>query len=209
MSMAYYERNFKNVLYRMRSNYALSSPNNETKQYYHDKIMEFIVNYPDIVENLITSINVNNNEDQSYDVKCRVASSILLESVLKNRIHKIGLLISTVNSVRKYQLKDESDFGERYHTQYSEPYYYDSAYLLPDDSNKINKAIPIDANGKCHIAELVTAKSNKDDDNDEHQDEQQDKNKNPEKQMLKWLCTDRCKLLTENDIKAIIEIRQY
>ena len=27
--------------------------------------------------------------------------------------------------------------------------------------------------------------------------------------MLKWLCTDRCKLLTENDIKAIIEIRQY
>ena len=85
----------------MRSNYALSSPNNETKEYYHDKIMEFIVNYPDIVEKLITSINVNDNEDQSYEVKCRVASSILLESVLKNQIHKIGLLISTVNSVRK------------------------------------------------------------------------------------------------------------
>ena len=29
--MAYYERNIKNVLYRMCSNYALSSPNNETK----------------------------------------------------------------------------------------------------------------------------------------------------------------------------------
>ena len=42
------------------------------KKYYHDKIMEFIVNYPDIVEKLITSINVSNNEDQSYDVKCRV-----------------------------------------------------------------------------------------------------------------------------------------
>ena len=116
-NMEHYERNFNNVLYRMRSNYALSSPNNETKEYYHDKIMEFIVNYPDIVEKLISSINVNDNEDQSYDVKCRVASSILLESVLKNRIHKIGLLISTINSVRKYQLKSESDFGERYHTQ--------------------------------------------------------------------------------------------
>ena len=81
------------------------------KKYYHDKIMEFIVNYPDIVEKLITSINVSNNEDQSYDVKCRVVWSILLESVLKNRIHKIGLLISTVNSARKHQLKDESDFG--------------------------------------------------------------------------------------------------
>ena len=105
----------------MRSNYALSSPNNETKHYYHDKIMEFIANYPDIVEKLITSINVNDNKDQSYDVKCRVASSNLLESVLKNRIQKIGLFISTVNSVRKYQLKDESDFCERYHTPYSEP----------------------------------------------------------------------------------------
>ena len=170
--------------------------------------MEFIVNYPDIVEKLITSINVNVNEDQFYDVKCRVASSILLESVLKNRIHTIGLLISTVNSVRKYQLKDESDFGEGYHTQYSEPYYYDSAYILPDDTKKINKAIPVDVNGKCHIAALVTAKSDKDDEDDEHQDEQQDKSKKPEKQMLKWLCTNRCKLLTENDIKAIIEIRQ-
>ena len=96
----------------MRSNYALSSPNNETKEYYHDKIMKFIVNYPDIVEKLMTSINVNDNKDQSYDVKYRVASSILLESVLQNRIHKIGSLISAVNSVRKYQLNDESDFGE-------------------------------------------------------------------------------------------------
>ena len=72
INRTYYESNFNNVLYRMRSNYALSSPNNETKEYYHDKIMEFIVNYPDIVEKLITSINVNDNEDQSYDVKCRV-----------------------------------------------------------------------------------------------------------------------------------------
>ena len=72
----------------MRSNYALSSPNNETKKYYHDKIIEFIVRYPDIVEKLISIININNNEDQTYDVKSRVASSVLLESVLKNRIHR-------------------------------------------------------------------------------------------------------------------------
>ena len=42
------------------------------KNYYHDKIMEFIVNYPDIVEKLISRINVNDNENQSYDVKCRI-----------------------------------------------------------------------------------------------------------------------------------------
>ena len=100
INRTYYESNFNNVLYRMRSNYALSSPNNETKEYYHDKIMEFIVNYPDIIEKLITTINVNDNEDQSYDVKCRIATSTLLELVLQKRIHKIGMLISTVNSVR-------------------------------------------------------------------------------------------------------------
>ena len=81
--------------------------------------------------------------------------------------------------------------------------------LLLDDSNKIGNAIPIDTYEKSHIAGLVTAKRDNDDDDDEHQDEQQDKNKKPEKQMLKWLCTDMCKLLTENDIKAIVEIRQY
>ena len=40
---------------------------------------------------------------------------------------------------------------------------------------KINKAIPIDAYGKCHIAELVIAKSDNDDDDDEYKDEQKDK----------------------------------
>ena len=50
INRTYYEHNFKNVFYRIRSNYALSSPNNETKEYYHDKIMAFIVNYPDIVQ---------------------------------------------------------------------------------------------------------------------------------------------------------------
>ena len=47
--------------------------------------------------------------------------------------------------------------------------------------NKVNKAIPVDANGKCHIAALVTAKSDNDDDDDEHKDEQQQANKIPEK----------------------------
>ena len=61
----------------------------------------------------------------------------------------------------------------------------DSAYIFPYDTNKIGKTIPVDAYGKCHIAELVAAKSDED---DEHHDQQPQANNKPEKQMLKWLC---------------------
>ena len=35
---------YSSVTRLFRANYALSSPNNETKEYYNDKIMDFIVN---------------------------------------------------------------------------------------------------------------------------------------------------------------------
>ena len=54
-----------------------------------------------------------------------------------------------------------------------------------------------------HCCDLLQQVSDKDDEDDELQDKQEDKNKKPEKQMLKCQCTDRCKLLSENDIKAI------
>ena len=42
-----------------------------------------------------------NFENISYDSKCNAASSILLESVLKRRSHKVGVLIRAANSIRK------------------------------------------------------------------------------------------------------------
>ena len=43
-------------------------------------------------------------ENTSHDSKCNAASSILLESVLKNRSHKVGVLIRAANSIRKLKL---------------------------------------------------------------------------------------------------------
>uniref|UniRef100_A0A1X7SHT6 Uncharacterized protein n=1 Tax=Amphimedon queenslandica TaxID=400682 RepID=A0A1X7SHT6_AMPQE len=54
-------------------------------------------------------------ENTSYDSKCNAASSILLESVLKNRSHKVGVLIRASNSIRKLKLNSFSDFGEQCH----------------------------------------------------------------------------------------------
>ena len=61
-------------------------------------------------------------------VNVNAAASILLESVLKNRSHKVGVLIRAANSIRKLKLNSFSDFGEQCHTKNSEPY-YESAYL--------------------------------------------------------------------------------
>ena len=48
-------------------------------------------------------------ENTSYDSKCNAASSILLESVSKNRSHKVGVLIRATNSIRKLKLNSFSN----------------------------------------------------------------------------------------------------
>uniref|UniRef100_A0A1X7V3L6 Uncharacterized protein n=1 Tax=Amphimedon queenslandica TaxID=400682 RepID=A0A1X7V3L6_AMPQE len=60
---------------------------------------------PEIVDNLLpSSMNGVDFENTSYDSKCNAASSILLESILKNRSHKLGILIRAANSIRKLKL---------------------------------------------------------------------------------------------------------
>uniref|UniRef100_A0A1X7U8Z8 Uncharacterized protein n=1 Tax=Amphimedon queenslandica TaxID=400682 RepID=A0A1X7U8Z8_AMPQE len=99
-----------------------------------------------------------NFENTSYDSTCNDALSILLESVLKNRSHKVGVLICAANSIKKLKLNSFSDFGEQCHTKNSEPYFYESAYLYPNDDfdSQLGSpiAIPVDTNG---IAQIVVS----------------------------------------------------
>ena len=107
-------------MYRLRSNYSLPAPNSEAKEYYFTKIIEALYYSPQIVDDLLpSSMKVVDFENISYDSKCNAASSILLESVLKNRSHKVGVLIRAANSIRKLKLSSFNDFGEQYHTKNS------------------------------------------------------------------------------------------
>ena len=136
LNKEYYERNYGQILYRLRSNYSLPAPNSEAKEYYFIKIKEGLYYSPEIVDDLLPSCMKGVDFDNiSYDSKCNAASSILLESVLKNRSHKVGVLIRAANSIRKLQLNSYSDFGEQCHTRNSEPYFYESAYLYPNDKS--------------------------------------------------------------------------
>ena len=51
----YYERNYGQILYRLRSNYSLPAPNSEAKEYYFIKIKEGFYYSPEIVDDLLAS----------------------------------------------------------------------------------------------------------------------------------------------------------
>ena len=147
-------------MYKLSSNYSLPAPNSEAKEYYFIKIKETLYYSPEIVDDLLpSSMKGVDFENISYDSKCNAASSILLESVLKNRSHKVGVLIRAANSIRKLKLNSFSDFGEQCHTKNSEPYFYESAYLYPNDHSDSQLdspiAIPVDTNGICYVAGIV------------------------------------------------------
>ena len=145
-----YERKYCQKLYRLRSCYSLPAPNSEAKEYYFTKIKEGLYYSPEIVDDLLpSSMKGVDFESTSYDSKCNAASSILFESVLKNRSHKVGELIRAANSIRKLKLNSFSDFGEQCHTKNSEPYFYESAYLYDNSDSQLDSpiAIPVDING--------------------------------------------------------------
>ena len=217
----YYERNYGQILYRLRSNYSLPAPNSEAKEYYFTKIIEELYYSPEIVDDLLpSSMKGVDFEIISYDSKCNAASSILLESVLKNRSHKVGVLIRAANSIRKLKLNSFNDFGEQCHTKNSEPYYYESAYLYDNSDSQLDSpiAIPVDTNGICYVARIVDDVSCIDrieecnDDSESEYDNFDNNNRmytNKRKPTLKWHCIDRCKPLLESDVSSIIEVRRY
>uniref|UniRef100_A0A1X7V5Y4 Uncharacterized protein n=1 Tax=Amphimedon queenslandica TaxID=400682 RepID=A0A1X7V5Y4_AMPQE len=156
-------------------------------------------------------------ENTSYDSKWNAASSLLLVSVLKNRSHKVGILIHASNNIRKL-LNSFSDFGEKWYTKNSEPYFYESAYLYCNDNSDSQLdspiAIPVDTDGICYVARIVdescidrTEECNDDSASEYDNFGNNSMYTNKKKPTLKWHCTDRCKPLLESDVSSIIEVR--
>uniref|UniRef100_A0A1X7T9H4 Uncharacterized protein n=1 Tax=Amphimedon queenslandica TaxID=400682 RepID=A0A1X7T9H4_AMPQE len=57
------------------------------------------------------------------DNKRRLNKDYYEQSVLKNRSHKVGVLIRASDSIRKLKLNCFSEFGEQCHTKNREPYF--------------------------------------------------------------------------------------
>uniref|UniRef100_A0A1X7VEX2 Uncharacterized protein n=1 Tax=Amphimedon queenslandica TaxID=400682 RepID=A0A1X7VEX2_AMPQE len=98
----------------------------------------------------------------------------------------------------------------------SEPYFYESAHLYPNDNFDsqldIPIAIPVDTHGTCYVAEIVDVScidriEESNDNSDSEEDSLDDNNRmytNKRNPTLKWHCTSRCKPLLKSDISSII-----
>ena len=96
----------------------------------------------------------------------------------------MGEFLAFVHSVNVLTISVD-DFGERYHTASSEPYFYDQSYTLV----KRDFPIPIDSNERCVIAEEV---------GDGHE---------KTNRLKKWGCTSECKGITSEEKKSIVDLK--
>ena len=89
------------------------------------------------------------------------------------------------------QINGAEDFGEGCHTASTEPYFYDSAYKPV----KRDFALPIDECGKCVLADEIVADS---------KISKCSRKNHP----MKWACTSECKTLTDDEVHAIVELKE-
>ena len=61
------------------------------------------------------------------------------------RKDNVGSLLTSIRNIKSLSIKD---FGDKYHTASTEPYFYDAAYTPV----KRDSSIPVTRNGKCVVA---------------------------------------------------------
>ena len=107
-----------------------------------------------------------------------------LSKVLKKRKESVGEFLACVRSVNVLPISGD-DFGERYHTASSEPFFYDQSYTLVKHDHPIH----VDSDGRCAIAEEVGDR---------------DKKTN---RPTKWRCTSECKHVTADEKKSVVDLK--
>ena len=122
---------------------------------------------------------------------CSVAAKRLVTKALQVHKEHAGSLLKIVRTVQSIQIKGAEDFGEGCHTASTEPYFYDSAY----EPVKRDYALPIDECGKCVLASEIT-------------DDDKSTKRSSKPKPMKWACTIECKKLNDDEVHAIIELKE-
>ena len=114
-----------------------------------------------------------------------MASRRIVNLVLSIRKQYAGLLLGVIKEVKSVICINEGNFGEKYHTTGSMPYYYQECFKNPPlcDNDDINDV------------------------NDKENDDEKPQDKKGRNKTVKLPCTDNCKQLTDSEIKTIVELK--
>ena len=112
---------------------------------------------------------------------CNIAVRKVVRKALQKRKESVGNFLASVRRVNALQISVD-DFGERFHTASSEPYFYDQSYaigktektLIPLDEQGVRVAerevwvreprktpIPVDEQGRCAVAQEMGERDKK------------------------------------------------
>ena len=119
----------------------------------------------------------------------KIAAKKILNKTLQMRKEHVGSLLKAIRLIKRPDIKVKEDFGEGCHTTSSEPYYYDEAYQLI----KRDTAIPVNHNGKCVVAEVISKSDNE---------------TNTKNHPMKWECCSECKVPTKLEVDAILALKE-
>ena len=175
-----------------RDKYALSEPKPATKDAYLKDLESNLFGNKEAKSGLIKAFKQQQTVVKRVTGKevCKIAAKRLLNKALQMRKEHAGSLLKTVRTVQSMQISDAEDFGEGCHTASTEPYFYDSAYKPV----KGDYALPTDECGKCVLASEIIADS-------------KTSKCNRSKQPMKWACTNECKIPTDDEVHAIVELK--
>ena len=119
---------------------------------------------------------------------CKLASSHLVRFALQIRRKAVGSLLGIKKNIMELQLYNESDLGQRQHTESREPYFADAAYYVKAD---VPSRIVVQADGQCRLSDVKYSKY----------PQQKSCNTGKEtKEVLYWECSSRCKPVSVQDI---------
>ena len=136
----------------------------------------------------------------------RLATKRLIGRSLQLRRKYAGFLLNSIRCIKSITLKTQDDLGKGCHTQSTEPYFYEAAYLHVRET-----VIPVNDDGECVVAKGIPFQ---DDPTACSSGAQQvptgcglDGRKSVVWESVVWECSQHCKPLTDVEIVAIVTLR--